>query len=278
MSKVSDLAFENLATEDAGKEQPPSSLSAISYIKHNEMITRSIQEWGEGIINHKEALSDWFVTKIEHMKNFHFSAVLHEVLKVSIAHLSNTTKASNNKEEAIIFIERMADCDQVTVGWTKIDHPPLTPWWIVRLLRGYFSDPTEGGMPVLRSSCGSMASAQDLWRAKGYSALDYLCGLSLNNGGIPLPEFSKILIETNKEAPVYDAVEHNCFWYARSVYLKALEGWQPEEHRGGYFKHMGKFAGMRTKLAVVIAQRMKIRNPVTKQIEKDEEEERLLST
>ncbi|KAB2575219.1 uncharacterized protein LTHEOB_8128 [Lasiodiplodia theobromae] len=232
-----------------------------SYLYHDEMISRPLDNWLMGIEKHEKELGGWFITKVEHMKSFHFSSVMHEYLRVTVERLTPDPEPSS-KRKALLFAEREYEDDEITVGWEKVRHPELTGWWIVRLFRGYFSGPNGGGVPFTASS-----SAIDSWRAVGYSASDFLCELVAkeNSQGLPLKAFAEVLRETNAQKPVYHAQDANCFWFAETVYKglqrrtgdgtvdpgvansaasQGLSSWWTE-NRGGYYHHKGKFGGVR---------------------------------
>lgn len=205
-----------------------------SCVFYDEMITGPLADWSNAVSHHEDRLSDWAVTKLEHRKNFHFSAVQHEFLKCTVNQIS-----SPSQEPKHIFIERMADKDEVTVGWKWIQHPRLAKWWIQRLMRGYFSDTTRGGVSVLASS-----SALARWKAIGYSGSDFLCHLDFTQQMLPLSKLRRVLVDSSNSVPKYSVTDSNCFWFAFTVYETLKKEYPCSELRGGYYKHRGKFAGL----------------------------------
>lgn len=203
-----------------------------SYLVSDHMITRPLSEWSEVVKAQPENFSDWVVDKLTHMKNFHFSAVVHEFLKFTIR-----KKGASREDTVILFVERMVDKDEVTVGWKWVQHPKLTGWWIKRLLRGDFGDSKKRALL-------SSASSTSQWKAIGYSASDYLCHLDFGDAGLPLLDFVDVLVDSSRAAPKYGVVASNCFWFAFTVYEKLREERSCEEHRGGYYTLRGKFAGL----------------------------------
>jgi len=232
MVKVVTMMEESADPASLVVSEPPLPTEPLSYLCPDKMITRSLSEWHKAITIHQDELSDWFVIKLQHCKSFHFSSVVHEFLKF-------TVQKRNTQEIKELFVERMVHDDEVTVGWKWVQHPKLSGWWIIRLLRGYFGDARGGAIPVLASS-----SSVTHWKAIGYSASDYLCHLQFDEPGIPLLEFADVLVSSSKSAPKYGVTAANCFWFAFTVYETLKEKRPCSEHRGGYFKHRGKFAGL----------------------------------
>jgi len=196
------------------------------------MITWPLSKWYDAVTHDDELCNDWVVTKLEHMKNFHFSAVLHEFLRVTVKHRNTLSQ-----EPKCLIVERMDYGDTVTVGWKWAQYPKLTGWWIKRLLLGYFSGDLRGGISVLKSS-----SYTSGWQAVGYSGSDFLCHLDFKSG-VPLTEFAKVLV--NLSGTSYKAAaEFFFFWFASMVYEILKEEWPCLEFKGDYYNHMGKFAGV----------------------------------
>ncbi|KAI0172688.1 hypothetical protein GGR52DRAFT_572511 [Hypoxylon sp. FL1284] len=193
------------------------------------MITGPLAAWSDAVLQHEDSLSDWVVTKLEHRKNFHFSAVMHEFLKCTVQQLGQTSQ-----EERHIFVERMADKDEVTVGWKFTEYPKLARWWLQRLVQGYFSDETRGGVSLLASS-----SALNRWKAIGYSGSDYLCHLDFTQNLLPLSKFRQVLVDSSNSAPKYSVTDANCFWFAHTVYETLKKDYHDSEHTGGYYKLRG---------------------------------------
>ncbi|KAK3345957.1 hypothetical protein B0T25DRAFT_266231 [Lasiosphaeria hispida] len=217
---------------------PSSPLEPLSYIYHDQMITRKLAAWCVGLDEHQAELQGWMVTKLEHMKSFHFSGVLHEYLRVTVKQEDEMVpypSSIKSKEPNYIFVERMIEGDEVTVGWKKVPHPPLTGWWIKRLMLGYFGD--------ARRFSSSVAG----WKAVGYSASDYLRHLDFPHPGVPLHEFARVLEEKSAMKSGYNVMTANCFWFASSVYDK-MKTKPCSEETGIYYKHTGKFAGLSTQL------------------------------
>lgn len=191
--------------------------------------------------NHLRPNSDhagWVVTKINHMKNFQYSPVFHEFLKVTI-------KPTNTlDDECILIIERMQDQDQVTLGWHPVKYE-LTKWWLMRLLKGNYSGSSNGRI-VMASSSTDMPD----WRATGYSGSDFLCSLEFNPG-IRLIDFIKSAQIISENLGEYNAINKNCYAFASKLYgkMKSLAKFpstspksQCVEVIGGYHNHKSKFA------------------------------------
>ncbi|KAM0426067.1 hypothetical protein ACHAPT_008698 [Fusarium lateritium] len=68
------------------------------------MKTWSLSAWCAGLENHQSEYQKWNVTKIEHMKSFHFSSVFHEYLRVTVKRQDKHGEAS---EPVVIFVEPM---------------------------------------------------------------------------------------------------------------------------------------------------------------------------
>lgn len=180
----------------------------------------------------------WVVTKIKHMKNFQYSAVFHEFLKVTIK------RTSTPDEKCILIIERMQDQDQVTLGWHRVKYE-LTKWWLVRLLKGNYSGSSNGRI-VMASSSTDMPD----WRATGYSGSDFLCSLEFNPG-IRLIDFIKSAQKISEKLGGYNAINKNCYAFASQLYEKmkspaSLPSTSPNsqcvEVIGSYHNHKSKFA------------------------------------
>ena len=77
----------------------------------DQMITWPLSKWCDAVTHDDELCNDWVVTKLEHMKNFHFSAVLHEFLRVTVKH-----KSMLSQEPKCLIVERMDYDDTVIVG------------------------------------------------------------------------------------------------------------------------------------------------------------------
>lgn len=199
------------------------------------MKTHTLEKWLDHLRRNPD-LADWVVTKVNHMKNFQYSPVFHEFLKVTVKPTYMST------EEHIIIIERMVDQDQVTFGWQPVDYV-LTKWWLVRLLRGHYSGSKHGRLAMISSS-----TDRPEWRATGYSGSDYLCHLEFNPG-IRLMDFTESAQEISNRLGKYDAIKRNCYEFASQLYSR----WNPEERgqmmsskvqhkKGGYYNHKSKFA------------------------------------
>ncbi|KAL4935263.1 hypothetical protein BDV06DRAFT_228989 [Aspergillus oleicola] len=249
-------------------EEPSALSSPDRYLTSPCLHTFPLPEWYQGLTRaDAKELARWTVTKVEHMKNFHFSAVLHESLRVTIRHhhcpVQQGSDDGTAPPDAIqIFVERMKEGDEVTIGWEWVQHPRLTGWWLKRLLLGYFSDPVRGGVALLNSS-----SAVSNWRAIGYSGSDKLRDLDFVAPGVPLVEFAKILNTTSRDGGAYDATDKNCFWFAEEVFRRLMERhWPYVKQPCLYEKHRGKFAGLSIRAVDLVAKW--IANPLVKQQEK----------
>lgn len=209
--------------------------SEVITINPSEMKTHTLEKWLDHLRRNPD-LADWVVTKVNHMKNFQYSPVFHEFLKVTVKPTYMST------EEHIIIIERMVDQDQVTFGWQPVDYV-LTKWWLVRLLRGHYSGSKHGRLAMISSS-----TDRPEWRATGYSGSDYLCHLEFNPG-IRLMDFTESAQEISNRLGKYDAIKRNCYEFASQLYSR----WNPEERgqmmsskvqhkKGGYYNHKSKFA------------------------------------
>ena len=218
---------------------------ALSYVCHDQLITRSLSTWCAGLNNHHGELQDWAVIELEHMKSFHFSGVLHEYLRATVQREDGKVPYPSSpepKEPTYIFVDRMCESDEITVGWKKVAHPPLTGWWIKRLALGYFGDARR------------FSSSVDGWRAVGYSASDYLRHLDFPHPGVPLHEFARVLEETSASQPVYNVMTANCFWFTSTVYAE-MKNRRCSEATGIYYKHTGKFAGLSTQLVGLVSEK-----------------------
>lgn len=200
------------------------------------METHKLQEWLDHLRRNPD-LADWVVTKVNHMKNFQYSAVFHEFLKVTIK------PTYTSKEEHTIIIERMVDQDQVTFGWRPVDYV-LTRWWLMRLLKGHYSGSKNGRLAMVSSS-----TDRPEWRRTGYSGSDYLCHLEFNPG-IRLMDFTESAQAISKRLGKYHAIQSNCYEFASQLY----KHWNPEElghmmsskaQHKNYYNHKSKFALLR---------------------------------
>ncbi|KAL3473814.1 hypothetical protein BJX99DRAFT_260930 [Aspergillus californicus] len=249
--------------------EKPNVLSSLDhYLTSPHLHTFALPEWYQGLTRaDAKELARWTVTKVEHMKNFHFSAVLHESLCVTVQHHHHTVQQGSDGTASLdaipIFVERMKEADEVTIGWKWVQPPRLTGWWFKRLLLGYFSDPVRGGVALLNSS-----SAVSQWRAIGYSGSDRLRDLGFDTPGVPLVEFARILDATSRAGVAYDATDKNCFWFAEEVFRRLREGpWPCVEKPCLYAKHQGKFAGLSIRAVDLVTKW--IANPLVNQQEKE---------
>lgn len=232
--------------------QPEKDVAPLSLLHHHKMLTRPVHQWYHGIKRHQEALNDWFVVKVEHRKNFHYSAVFHEHLRVTLRrrrHDVSTERADGQDvqeplvNECMIYLEREVERDEVTVGCQPREIPELYGWWIVRFLRGNYSDAGGGG------GVGSTAKSSGTpeWRELSYSASDFLRCLEFGEGIVSLWAFAKVVRKWSKTRKHYDVARANCFWFANIVYaqLKHDHNGEFEETEGIYLKHMARFSGLR---------------------------------
>ncbi|PLB46194.1 hypothetical protein P170DRAFT_467311 [Aspergillus steynii IBT 23096] len=200
----------------------------------HEMRIMPMQNWHADLTTHKDQLHGWVVTKVEHMKNFHFSPYMHEFLRATV----REEPVGNTADPIYLIIERETNADTVTVGWERVPHPELSAWWIERLLRGYFNPDTfdEDGLPVWEN--------WKKWKAVGYSGSDFLCSIDFEGSGVSLLQFAEELLRLSESSPRYSALAANNYWFAFSVYEGLKDRWFRSEYRGDYYKHRGKFAGV----------------------------------
>lgn len=203
-----------------------------SYLRSANMTTYSLSEWSQEIgTSDNKIFAEWTVKKVEHMKNFHFSAVTHEYLRATIEKGN-----SSSEETSYLIVERLDGNDEVTVGWKWARHPELSGWWVQRLWRGYFGDASDN------SSLSAIYSVEN-WRATGYSGSDFLCSLTFENG-IPIKDFAEIVVSISQKSPRNSVVGANRFWFAYSVYNALQAAFTCEEKKGAYYGLRGKFAGI----------------------------------
>ncbi|KAI0900757.1 hypothetical protein F4806DRAFT_449821 [Annulohypoxylon nitens] len=228
-------------SDTASLLQPEMDIAPLSLLHHNEILTRPVQYWCDGVLKHQEALSAWFVVKVDHMKNFHYSAVFHEYLRVTLRH-HGSGNSQDGQEEHTIYVEREVEEDQITVGAKHREIPKLYSLWIVRFLRGNYSGLVEGGV---RSTANS--SYTPAWREQCYSASDFLRNLEFEVGKLSLLEFANVACWCSKERQGYHVTKANCYWFANEIFaqLKHDKKGQYKEFEGGYIKHMGMFLGLR---------------------------------
>ena len=81
------------------------------YLRPTTLTTWSHSEWCDGILNDRRGYDGWYITKVEHMKDFHNSGVFHEFLRLTI-------RGGAPRTESYLFVERMTHGDEVTAGWT----------------------------------------------------------------------------------------------------------------------------------------------------------------
>ena len=92
----------------------PLSASEVQYVRPTKLTTWSHSQWCDAILRAPGCYRRFYITKVQHMKDFHNSKVHHEFLRLT---LSNGTPQT----DSYLFVERMTDGDQVTVGWTPGD-------------------------------------------------------------------------------------------------------------------------------------------------------------
>lgn len=223
------------------------------YLLHRDtLLTRSVHQWYHGVEKHQKVLKDWFVVKVEHRKNFHYSAVFHEHLRVTLRRRSHNASTDSTDpqdgqkppvSECTIYLEREVDRDEVTIGCQPQAVPALSGWWIVRLLRGNYSDAGGGG--GVESTAGFSSTPR--WRETTYCASDFMRSLEFADGVVSLLEFAKVVRKWSRTRRDYDVARANCFWFANIVYVQLEHDWNGrfEETRGSYVKHMGRFSGLR---------------------------------
>ena len=149
--------------------------------------TIPVPQFVDYLNKHVDVYKNCDVICISHVKNLE-SAFLHEYLHVVIRDAAGARWRR-------LLAERQNDKDQVIIG--------LWPW-------------TPLG--TLTKGLGGGAVAAD----------DGLLPLIMRNitikSGLPLSKVASVLVEVNKQAPKYNVVTKNCFWYAASVF-KLLEGY-----------------------------------------------------
>ena len=224
-------------------------LGPLSLLHYHKMLTYSVSDWYNQLKAHQAALDDWVVTKVEHMKNFHYSWVFHEYLRVTLRRRNNKVLPEEVKpqdgqkpqfNQCTIYVERGVENDQVTVGCKPHKVPKLYGWWIVRYLRGNYNDAEGRRWPMATSS-----STPQL-RELGYSASDFLRSLDFDEG-IGLCDFAKVVQKWSCDRERYNVANANCYWFANMVYAQLKHDWNSthREFIGGYIKHRNRFSGFR---------------------------------
>ncbi|RDW72372.1 uncharacterized protein DSM5745_07544 [Aspergillus mulundensis] len=225
-------AVQVLAVPDPALLQTPPSRSPLQSLQDG-LILEPLRDWYGSLIDYKPSPASWVVTKVEHMKNFHFSAFMHEFLRVTVQ--NTAAEIPQDEKPAYVILERDSqNSDWAAVGWRWVQPPRLSGWWIERLVLGYFAGPT---------TADSEQSAH--WKAIGYSGSDFLCSIVFAGGGVPLLEFADELVRLSEMVPRYSILAAGNYWYALTVYEGLRERWAGSEHRGEYYTHRGRFAGIR---------------------------------
>lgn len=232
--------------------QSEKDVAPLSLLHHHKVLTRPVREWYLGIKEHEAALQEWFVVKVDHMKNFHYSAVFHEHLRVTLRRRDAAPSERVDQQiehvkpqinECVIYIEREVKTDEVTVGCQPRKVPKLHGWWIVRFFRGNYSDGGGGGGV---KSTASLSGTSE-WRELSYSASDFLRCLEFDEGVISLWDLARVTRKWSKTRKDYDVARANCFWFANMVYAQLKYDWNGtyKESEGPYIIHMGRFSGLR---------------------------------
>lgn len=89
----------------------PLSASELQYLRPTTLTTWSHSQWCDAVLNTPGRYDGWYITKVEHMKDFHNSDVFHEFLRLTIS-------GGTPHTETYLFVERMTNGDEVTAGWT----------------------------------------------------------------------------------------------------------------------------------------------------------------
>lgn len=238
------------------QEKDVTSLSLLhqtpmSFLHHWEILTRSVEEWYLGVTENQTVLRDWFVVKVDHMKNFQYSAVSHEHLRVTLRLDAAARKNVNAQDEqveppvneCIIYVEREVKDDEVTVGCQPPKAQKQYKWWIVRLFQGNYSETGGGGGFKYTASLSSTPK----WRELGYSTSILLRCLEFREEIISLWEFATVVDNLSNDSPDYRVRTTNCFWFASKLYtlLKEYRSNGYRETETKYVKHMGKFLGLK---------------------------------
>lgn len=236
------------------KDVTPLSLlhqTPMSFLHHWEILTRSVEEWYLGVRENQTALRDWFVVKVDHMKNFQYSAVSHEHLRVTLRLDAAARKKVNAQDEqvepqvneCIIYVEREVKDDEVTVGCQPQKAQKQYKWWVVRLFQGNYSESGGGGGFRYTASLSSTPK----WRELGYSTSTLLRCLEFREEIISLWEFATVVDNLSNDFRGYRVMTKNCFWFASELYtlLKKRRDNGYRETETKYLKHMGKCFGLK---------------------------------
>jgi hypothetical protein len=92
----------------------PLSTSELQYLRPTKLTTWSHSQWCDAILRTPGRYKDFYITKVQHMKDFHNSKVHHEFLRLTISDGTPQT-------DTYLFVERMTDRDQVSAGWAWDD-------------------------------------------------------------------------------------------------------------------------------------------------------------
>ncbi|KAL3473815.1 hypothetical protein BJX99DRAFT_260931 [Aspergillus californicus] len=237
-------AVQAIAVPDPAVLQAPSlSYPPLHSLQHRDMFLEPLRAWRGNLVHSKPPPSRCAVTKVEHMKNFHFSAFMHEFLRVTVQDTDAET-AHDEKPVYLIFERDATNRDWAGAGWEWVQPPRLTGWWIERLLLGYFSEPTSDDPEELAH-----------WKAIGYSGSDFLSSLTFAGGGVSLLELADELVRLSEMTPRYSLLAAGNYWYALALYEGLKERWVCAEHKGDYYEHRGRFAGVRWGSPVLAAAR-----------------------
>ncbi|KAI0850437.1 hypothetical protein F5Y00DRAFT_268553 [Daldinia vernicosa] len=223
---------------------PESEAASLLFSHDKTMLIHSVEQWYSGTIKNQKILSDWFVVKVEHMKNFHYSIVFHEYLRVTLQRRKDDDQEKSGprnglglqRQECTIFVERGPEEDEVIVGCELHEVPRLYGWWIVRFLRGNYNGAMNNNVKLTQK-----------WKEMCYSASDFLRCLEFDLGVVSLCYFAKVISFWSKSRAHYHVAKANCYWFADIVYtqLKHDRKGTLKETEGGYVKHRSKFSGLR---------------------------------
>lgn len=185
----------------------PLSPVDLQYLRPATLTTWSHSQWCDAILNNPRGYDGWYITRVQHMKDFHNSSVFHEFLRLTIT-------GGTPQTESYLFVERMTNGDEVTVGWTWAEPQPA--------------------------------------RGLSFSRADLLYTITMPRPGIPVTELAEPMRRAHNALGGYLCVGRNCYTFARMVYDDLLEAGKrlyPDqrdtmERAEQYHEHRAIFAGL----------------------------------
>jgi hypothetical protein len=162
----------------------PLSESELQYLRPTKETTWSHSQWCDAILRRPSRYGKVYITKVEHMKDFHNSDVFHEFLRLTIIdcnpQICNTLRDRTRQktDDTYLFVERMQPGDQVVAGWT--------------------------------------APGSD--KTRSFSRADLLYSITVPWPGVPITMLAEPLRKANKALGGYLFIGRNCYTFARMVY------------------------------------------------------------